>query len=285
MSENRRIHLRVGTAAEWVTHNPILGLGEVGYESDTKILRIGDGATAFTSLTGLSFASVQPSRTIATGTGLTGGGDLSANRTLALVGQALALHNLGTNGMIARTGSGTVAARTIAGTAPIVVTNGDGVAGNPTVALGSITSLQTTITDSDTAIPTSGAVVDLFATTRTLLGTMNTTSGASKSLTSLVLTPYKALHFVFDGVSLSSAVHCDLGGVRCSASPNPSSAMFGVFDLDLATGVFMGNVGPANENVQIWGGKTAYRNATTSITVAPASGNFDAGQILVYGLK
>jgi len=60
----------------------------------------------------------------------------SAATTVGLTGQALALHNLATNGLIARTGSGTVAGRTITwsgngGT----VTNGDGVAGNPTIQL------------------------------------------------------------------------------------------------------------------------------------------------------
>src|SRR5262249_56384961 len=46
-----------------------------------------------------------------------------------------ALANNSTNGLWARTGAGTGAARTITGTAnQITVTNGDGVAGNPTLA-------------------------------------------------------------------------------------------------------------------------------------------------------
>jgi hypothetical protein len=88
--------------------------------------------------------AVAPSRQVASGTGLTGGGDLSADRTLALDGQALALHNLATNGLIARTGAGTVAGRSIAAAAGagITVTNGDGVAGNPTVAGVALTQAQ-----------------------------------------------------------------------------------------------------------------------------------------------
>lgn len=50
------------------------------------------------------------------------------------------------NGLWARTGDGTGAARTIAGTAPIGVTNGDGVAGNPTIALTRYDSGDQTIT-------------------------------------------------------------------------------------------------------------------------------------------
>jgi hypothetical protein len=46
-----------------------------------------------------------------------------------------ALAGNATNGLWAHTGAGTGAARTITGTAPINVTNGDGVAGNPSIAL------------------------------------------------------------------------------------------------------------------------------------------------------
>lgn len=56
--------------------------------------------------------------------------------TVGLTGQALALHNLGTNGLFARTGSDTVAARSVAASGSgVSVSNGDGVAGNPTVSL------------------------------------------------------------------------------------------------------------------------------------------------------
>ena len=103
------------------------------------------GASTYTNTTGVlnvptytlaGLGGVATTRQIIAGTGLVGGGDLSADRTLALTGQALALHNLATNGVIARTGTGTVAARTITGTTnQITVTNGDGVSGNPTISL------------------------------------------------------------------------------------------------------------------------------------------------------
>lgn len=79
---------------------------------------------------------VDTTRSVSTGTGLTGGGNLSANRTLALTGQALAFHSLATSGIVVRTAADTVEARAIAtsGTG-ISVTNGDAIAGNPTLTL------------------------------------------------------------------------------------------------------------------------------------------------------
>ncbi len=69
---------------------------------------------------------------IATGDGITGG-TITSTGTLGLTGQALALHNLATNGIIVRTSAGNVTARTITGSTGISVTNGNGVSGNPTL--------------------------------------------------------------------------------------------------------------------------------------------------------
>ena len=45
-----RIKLRRGTAAQWTSANPTLEAGEAGVETDTKKIKIGDGSTAWTSL-------------------------------------------------------------------------------------------------------------------------------------------------------------------------------------------------------------------------------------------
>ncbi|MEJ5245769.1 MAG: DUF1566 domain-containing protein [Bacteroidota bacterium] len=71
---------------------------------------------------------------IETGNGITGG-TITNQGTIGLTGQALALHNLSTNGIITRTGDGTVATRTINPGAGIIVTNGNGVNGNPTISV------------------------------------------------------------------------------------------------------------------------------------------------------
>ena len=66
--------------------------------------------------------------------GSVGNGIALASGALGLTGQALAVHNLASNGLIARTSSGNVSARTITAGNGIAVTNGDGVSGNPTIA-------------------------------------------------------------------------------------------------------------------------------------------------------
>lgn len=45
-----KIQLRRGTAAEWTSANPVLMQGEMGVESDTLKVKIGNGSTAWTSL-------------------------------------------------------------------------------------------------------------------------------------------------------------------------------------------------------------------------------------------
>ena len=50
MSSTARIQLRRDTAANWISANPVLLVGEVGFETDTRKLKLGDGSTAWTSL-------------------------------------------------------------------------------------------------------------------------------------------------------------------------------------------------------------------------------------------
>lgn len=45
-----RLAIRRDSAANWTSENPTLAQGEFGYEADTGNLKIGDGATAWTSL-------------------------------------------------------------------------------------------------------------------------------------------------------------------------------------------------------------------------------------------
>lgn len=45
-----QIQFRRGTASQWSSTNPILAAGELGYETDTGNFKIGDGTTAWNSL-------------------------------------------------------------------------------------------------------------------------------------------------------------------------------------------------------------------------------------------
>lgn len=51
MARNDLIQFRRGTAAQWTTANPVLAEGEMGFETDTFKLKIGDGAAAWSALT------------------------------------------------------------------------------------------------------------------------------------------------------------------------------------------------------------------------------------------
>lgn len=58
-----QIQMRRDTAANWTSANPTLAAGELGIETDTNYFKIGDGSTAWTSL---SYAnSVTTGKTIA----------------------------------------------------------------------------------------------------------------------------------------------------------------------------------------------------------------------------
>jgi hypothetical protein len=46
-----RMQQRRGTAADFAAQNPVLSAGELGFETDTKVIKVGDGVTAWNALT------------------------------------------------------------------------------------------------------------------------------------------------------------------------------------------------------------------------------------------
>lgn len=54
-----QIQLRRDTAANWASANPILASGEPAFETDTGVFKIGDGVTAYNSLSQLSASEIE----------------------------------------------------------------------------------------------------------------------------------------------------------------------------------------------------------------------------------
>ena len=100
---------RTDTAANWTSANPILLLGELGHESDTDKLKIGDGATNWNSLTYLPIDGTWTGDTIAVAYGGTG-------QTTYTNGQLL----------IGNTTGNTLTKATLTAGTGITVTNGGG---------------------------------------------------------------------------------------------------------------------------------------------------------------
>jgi hypothetical protein len=90
------IQIKRGTAAAWTSANPTLNSGEMGFESDTKKMKVGDGATAWTSLA--YTATDGDISGVTASTGLQGGGTtgaltLSIDSTVATLTGTQALTN------------------------------------------------------------------------------------------------------------------------------------------------------------------------------------------------
>jgi hypothetical protein len=65
MPVNNLIQLRRGTAAQWITADPVLESGEAGFETDTGKFKIGDGATDWVELSyaggsGVAVSATEP---------------------------------------------------------------------------------------------------------------------------------------------------------------------------------------------------------------------------------
>lgn len=180
-----------------------------------------------------------------------------------------ALAGLASAGMIARTGAGTVAARTLTAGTGISISDGDGVAGNPTIT--NTLTVEATV----------------------LLGTLSATGVGTQTLSSLVLTSYKMLIFVFRAIKCSNGTATlSIAFDQCSPSIAANTNFFhGILQLDLSDGTWASTVGVATSATasgsasSVWGGNSGYTTATTSVTISLSPGNFDGGSIRIYGVK
>lgn len=100
------IQIKRGTAAAWTSANPTLNAGEIGFETDTYKMKVGNGSSAWTSL---NYTTTDGDISgVTAGTGLSGGGTTGAV-TLAIDSTVATL-----------TGSQTLTNKTL--TSPIVNT-------------------------------------------------------------------------------------------------------------------------------------------------------------------
>jgi hypothetical protein len=78
-----QIQIRRGTAAQWTSTNPTLASGEQGYETDTGKMKIGNGSTAWNSLSYAITGATGTVTSITAGTGLSGG-TITSSGTIAI---------------------------------------------------------------------------------------------------------------------------------------------------------------------------------------------------------
>jgi hypothetical protein len=203
-----------------------------------------------------------------------------------------AIAGLSSSGIIARTGAGTAAARTVTAGTGITVTNGDGVSGNPTVAATLASQAEAEAGTDNTKVMTPLRVAQGIASLTpayvdtVLLGTLTTTSGTTHTLSGLVLTPYKFLHITVLGVSFTPvSAWLNLNSLRISdTSSTATDALRGTVTVDLTNGVITSCLAHTTAAGAVYAQSGSYSTATTSISFTGSS-TFDAGSILVYGVK
>ena len=131
--------------------------------------RVASGSSAWVDITGKpstfppaahtqAWGTITTTPTTLSGYGITDAQSIDADLT--------AIAGLSTTGIVARTGAGTAATRTLTGTAnQVIVSNGDGASGNPTLSLPQ--SIATTSSPQFARIGIGGAVANAAAVYRT----------------------------------------------------------------------------------------------------------------------
>lgn len=151
-----RIQLKRATASQWTSANTVLFAGEIGYETDTNKFKIGDGTTAWTSLSyfngNLSGSNLNDLLDV-TITSAANGDFLRWNGS-AWINDAV---NLGTDT------TGSFVASLVAGTG-VTVTNNSGEDATPTIAIGQSVATSASPTFANVTISSAPTDVNHAAT-------------------------------------------------------------------------------------------------------------------------
>lgn len=105
-----QIQVRRGTAAQWTSANPVLASGEQGFETDTNKLKIGNGSSAWNSLSYIATGATGTVTSITAGTGLSGG-TITSSGTVAIDSTVVTL--TGTQTLTNKTATGLVYTQTL----------------------------------------------------------------------------------------------------------------------------------------------------------------------------
>ena len=194
---------------------------------------IGAGTSSFDG----AFSSLSGRPTTLSGYGITDAQGLDADLT--------ALAGLSANGLIARTGSGTAAARTITGTAnQVIVTNGDGVAGNPTLSLPQNIATTSTPQFAGLQIVGAGAAAKVAGSGVTIPSMFDSAFGFQTAAPATVANYYQADTFG----SYSGFVFHRSNGTSASPTAVASGDLIGFF----AGGGYDGTARVSNQAAIFW---------------------------------
>jgi hypothetical protein len=145
--------------------------------------------------------------------------------------------------------------------------------------------LVTKLRDNPIAIAEADSSVASTLFPTVLLGSIATTSGTSQSLSSLDLTPFRAVKLYFDAVTNSASTTFQITGI--GSIYGSVASIRGMLEFELANG--QGFSVLANSYTAGAGQASAINstitNASTSITITTSVGSFTAGAVHVYGVK
>lgn len=133
-----RIQVRRGSTTDWSTANPVLAAGEIGFDTTTSNVKIGDGSTAWNSLpyqlpyaTGARASSLSATLSIDNDNDRVGIGTTTPSEKLDVVGNVVVSGDIAVNGGDITTSSATLnLAGTITGAQTVNIATGVTTTGN-----------------------------------------------------------------------------------------------------------------------------------------------------------
>ncbi len=226
----------------------------------------GAGALNYPFLTVGSAAGLTQARYLTAGSGLSlADGGAGGTLQISLTGTANSLNGIG-SGIVVKTGSNTVAPRSLAVGAGLGITNPDGVSGNPTVSLGTFLSNFVSLTGTGMLAIQSGTVgkVNILGTTDQT--TVTNGDGAGDITLALASNP------VIPG---TGAMRVPVGTTAQQPSGTP-----GEFRYNSTTDTFDGYASGAWRQFSVAGGVTSFSAGSTGFTPSTAT----SGAVTLAGI-